>query len=531
MDLNVDSDKLIANTEKTDVIASAWMRISSVQFKNSMIYPELTLPNYTTRGIPLDDSSTFRLNEKFKDDQDFYKRLNFYFQMSNKNLYYSADKNDLNVLGSVPIKRLVDVLTYPITNLEEATCMKLVDKENIVDWKICANDLKTINTWVCNIKNLIGILDPECAKDLKDNTMPTILEKKITQPIVLIPQPAKMCNEEWDFQKKGLDWECDCIEGKEQSPIDLPHGAAAIQTPVKPIFQYEKVGPSHIVKNSEGEAKEAPLKFEYKNGMLQIENSDTFGKVITLDGSIYNAVKIVFHTPAEHTLDGKKHDMEMQVIHQGVTKGDIAKQVVLSFIFAKRPGSYNKFIDDLDFFNLPTATSTVKDLTKAIYIPKVFYESSSDDISIMRPFSFFTYQGSLTFPPCSERTINYVASEPIFLSTTALTLFKEALRIPDFKDSQGNIIASARKNENDRKIQPLNGRTVFFYDHVKYCGPDPPKVNNQNRYGGHYEKIKNRLTQYFFVNGERPSGLPNSFVVSEAEAKGLKEENLLKGYK
>ena len=111
-------------------------------------------------------------------------------------------------------------------------------------------------------------------------------------------------------------------------------------------------------------------------------------------------------------------------------------------------------------------------------------------------------------------------SKPIYLSTTAIQLFREAIRQPDLRDSTGNIIVSNEKAENNRKTQPLNGRNVFYYDHIKYCGPDPEKTKTVESVEGHYEKINNKITQYIYVNSEKPSGIPGSFVVSEDQAKG-----------
>jgi hypothetical protein len=37
----------------------------------------------------------------------------------------------------------------------------------------------------------------------------------------------------------------------------------------------------------------------------------------------------------------------------------------------------------------------------------------------------------------------------------------------------------------------------------------------------HYEKIKTQENEYFFVDGDRPSGVPGALVVSDNEAKGL----------
>ncbi len=60
------------------------------------------------------------------------------------------------------------------------------------------------------------------------------------------------------------------------------------------------------------------------------------GKIITLNGSVHLAEEITFYTPSEHTIAGKRFDIEMQVVFYGRSKGDIAKQVVFSFLFKKK---------------------------------------------------------------------------------------------------------------------------------------------------------------------------------------------------
>ncbi len=257
-----------------------------------------------------------------------------------------------------------------------------------------------------------------------------------------------------------------------------------------------------------------------------------FGKVVTMDGAVYYAEEIIFHTPSEHTLDGKKYDMEVQIIHYGQTQGDIAKQIILSFLFEKTAGAINPFLEDFNYFDLPNPTSTIRDIDQTIFIPKILQtnydyvnpsdsktnnvEKDSDFIS-MNPFSFFTYQGSITFPPCTEDTIMYVASEPLKIGTTALQLFQEALRIPDLMDAKGNVIVSDWVPKSARKTQPLNGRPVWHYDHTKYCAPEPRRKVEPV---GHYEKMRKAIVHYFYVSGNDPSGMPNAYVVSEDEAMG-----------
>ncbi len=212
--------------------------------------------------------------------------------------------------------------------------------------------------------------------------------------------------------------------------------------------------------------------------------------------------------------------MEIQIIHEGKSIGDVGKQLILCFLFEKKAGVNNKFIDDLDFFNLPNPLSPVVDIINDIFIPKILYSSDDKEIPKIKPFSFYTYQGSLTAPPCSEDTIIYIASKPIQIGTTALHLFQEALRKPDLINEKGDVNISDFIPISYRNIQPLNGRPVFHYDHEKNCGPDKKKVEKDT---GHFEKVQKVTTKYFYVPETKISGIPNAFVVSKNEALAIQD--------
>jgi len=208
--------------------------------------------------------------------------------------------------------------------------------------------------------------------------------------------------------------------------------------------------------------------------------------------------------------------MEISIIHYGITQGDIAKQATLNFLFERSPGSKNPFIEDLNYFSLPGHLQDKANIQDMIYINKINAQPEDiGDITSMEPFTFFTYQGSLSFPPCTENTIVFVAAKPLKIGSTALELFQEATRIPDLMDNRGNVIVSDWRRETARKTQPINGRPIFHHIPQR-CGP-PKKAKGPE---GHYEKIRKAITSYFYVNNEIPSGMPNAFVVSEDEAKG-----------
>jgi len=218
----------------------------------------------------------------------------------------------------------------------------------------------------------------------------------------------------------------------------------------------------------------------------------------------------------------------MQIIHYGKSIGDTLKTVILSFLFKAKPGHFNKFIDKLDFFDLPNPINKARELTHALFIPQILQDSNDEDVSYMLPFSFYTYQGSHTAPPCAEKTIHYVASKPIELSNTTLEMFKESLRVPDMMDAKGNVHVSDTILENNRGVQPLNGRPIFHYDHSNDCPTFRKGKQGGYKKRGHYEKITKEAIKYFYVNGEAPSGIPNAFVVTNKEALGYLGRNKVK---
>jgi carbonic anhydrase len=511
------------NVNSNSSILSDWLMISSPNFKDTKKFPLVTLHSGEKIEIQV-DYNYFRINSGYINgnvDLNLPRTEKyFWFRLSGKNIYYSSTMSDLNVLGDISIRSIISVTHLAVEGGNGDACFIIQDDEN-QDWKLCANTVEIRNNWVCRIQVVIGSpLDPICSGGLVTSRQPdisTIIEKKVIQPIIVIPIPSPHCNQGWNYQQNGRDWQCDCSEGREQSPIDLPVKDKALDSPIKPLFQYEVVSVKSPITTIEGQLKaQENLKLQLVQNTLKIIHHN-MGRVVTLDGAIYHAQEIVIHTPAEHTIDGKKYDMEVQIIHYGQTKGDIAKQVILSFLFEKKAGVYNKFIDDLDIFNLPNPLSKQVDLVNNIFIPKILYTSDDEDIAIMKPFSFYTYQGSITFPPCTEKTIMYVTSKPMPIGTTALQLLQEALRVPDIMNDKGDVIVSDWIPKNSRELQPLNGRPVFHYNHEKYCGPDPVK---QVKPEGHYEKIQKSMVKYFYVNDMNPSGIPGAYVVSENEALG-----------
>ena len=513
----------VKDLNNPSVILQNWLTINSHAFMNPSKYPVLRNSEGALEHSLKFGTEQERLNEKYSTAmrQGSKNSFSFWFKVRGGYIYYFATKEDFNVLGSILVQRVENSMRRNRHSNATMTCFDVFDNSND-KYTLCADTVEIKNTWYCSLASFLKqSLDPMCDPLSFNLEQGKTVLKKVTTPMIIIPTASKKCNEGWNYLNKGNDWECICAEGREQSPIDLPGKDSAVLSPLTPLFQYENVQAKAIESTSDGILVAGEyVKIRYDKNAIRIHHPN-MGKIVALDGGVYVAEEIVFHTPSEHTINGETFDMEMQVVHYGKSKGDIAKQIVLSFLFKAKPGVYNKFLEKLDFFNLPNPTDKFRDITNDFFIPQIFYSAEDDDIPAMQPFSFYTYQGSLTNPPCTERTTHYVASDPIEISNTVIQLFKEALRVPDFLNEKGQYIQSTDGEiQNNRTTQPLNGRNVFLFDHIKFNCPQFKKQKRRIKNFGHYEKRDISVTQYVYVNGESPSGLPNSFVVDENEAKG-----------
>ncbi len=523
-------NQLVPQESELELLKEGWLSVSSRTFTNENIFPRLIKPDFSSDYIDVKENTSFRVNNNFNEakekDANFPPtKFSFYFRISKRNLWYTFGKNNIDALGSIPLEQIVNAEEKKQKSKESTGkyCLFVRD-QGVAKWELCSKNAKDRREWMCIIKEAKNIPDDRCQpaeiKKVALADVPTTeFERKVSQPIILIPQPNKFCNEEWNYSASGADWECDCTEGLEQSPINI-QTKTVVESPVVPVFTYTEVEVKKVETTSSGQTKRHKyVRMKNKHKLLYIK-ADSFGSVVTLDGTSYNADKIIFHTPAEHTIDGKKYPMEMEIIHTGISEGAITKHVILSFLFEKAPGIYNKFLDDVDFFNLPNPIAGEKKMENDLYIPKIFYTSDEEDLPIMKPFSLYTYQGSLSSPPCTEGTIRYIASDPIQIGQTAITLFQEAIRMPDLRASNGDVIVSTDSDQNARKIMPLNGRNIYYFrvpkDQLKALKKEvspPVKV-------GHYEKVIKKINNYYFVNNDKPSGMPGALVVSEEEAKG-----------
>jgi hypothetical protein len=133
------------------------------------------------------------------------------------------------------------------------------------------------------------------------------------------------------------------------------------------IFNYQNISKDH-------------LEAYYETNLFKVRTEEgySFGTLKDVDGTLYQAYEIHFHTPGEHKINGLQIDMEIQVIHKA-TEGNMKNQAILSFLYKRTPGAIKPVFDCFDILNLPNPVynkipnSIVQDINVKYHIYRVYF--------------------------------------------------------------------------------------------------------------------------------------------------------------
>lgn len=196
-----------------------------------------------------------------------------------------------------------------------------------------------------------------------------------------------MCNDKWEYNDHGQDWQCDCKEGLSQSPIDLPDKKSIPETDKNTLFAF-----LDLEKDENGK----PFEITYEDHMLKIKGK--LGSIVTWDIIKYDLTEIQFHTKSEHTINEERFDMEVQFYYNAVTPGHLGKSAALAILFKIVPGSTNLFFDKtVNILDLPDKFEKNKKLSKSLNLKHLLMLNEDDEYE---DFSYYQYEGSRTSPPC-----------------------------------------------------------------------------------------------------------------------------------
>ena len=190
--------------------------------------------------------------------------------------------------------------------------------------------------------------------------------------------------------------------GTAQSPIDLTGAVASDLDRLEPGYQTR---PGTIFNTGHS---------------IQI---DIRGGTLAIGDDRYDLVQFHYHTPSEHVVDGVAREAEIHLVHAGETTAVLGLFVEV--------GAENAF---------------VKTLTPHLPGHERAGEPVALDLSDLLPgnLDYFTYDGSLTTPPCDEGLRWIMLKTPVTVSDEQLALLK-----------------SFFPGGNARPPQPHNGRAIY----------------------------------------------------------------------
>ncbi|CAM8958157.1 unnamed protein product [Rhodiola kirilowii] len=221
----------------------------------------------------------------------------------------------------------------------------------------------------------------------------------------------------------------DCKNGDLQSPIDLSSQR------VKIIHNIGKLHRKYwarkaIIKNR---GHDIAIEWEGDAGWIKI------------NGSGYKLQQSHWHSPSEHTVNGRRYAMELHMVHKSNDPKAIHKLAVVGMLY--QIGQPDHFISELmkNITLTSDSETTGSGLSEDVKGIKVV---DPNEIKLAGQ-NYYRYIGSLTVPPCTEGVIWTMNKKVRTVSRAQLAFLREAVH--DHAES------------NARPVQALNRRGIYYY--------------------------------------------------------------------
>jgi carbonic anhydrase len=131
------------------------------------------------------------------------------------------------------------------------------------------------------------------------------------------------------------------------------------------------------------------------------------GSSIKVDGKTFELLQFHFHTPSEHTVDGRPFPLELHLVHQAADKSLAVIGVLMT------EGTSNSVL--AKFWDKLPKTASEVDTGQNIELKDLLPRGTDD---------YFTYAGSLTTPPCSESVRWIVLQQPVQVAKAQIATFR-----------------------------------------------------------------------------------------------------------
>ncbi|EOA37708.1 hypothetical protein CARUB_v10012428mg [Capsella rubella] len=211
-----------------------------------------------------------------------------------------------------------------------------------------------------------------------------------------------------------------CGKGNMQSPIDLTD---------KRVLVDHKLG----YLRSQYLPSNATIKNRGHDIMLKFEGGNA-GLGITINGTEYKLQQIHWHSPSEHTINGKRFVLEEHMVHQSKD----GRNAVVAFLY--KLGRPDYFLLSLESHLMRITDAHESEESVGMIHPRTFdFESRH----------YYRYLGSLTTPPCSENVLWTISKEIRTVTLKQLIMLR--------------VTVHDQSNTNARPLQRNNNRPVKFY--------------------------------------------------------------------
>lgn len=175
---------------------------------------------------------------------------------------------------------------------------------------------------------------------------------------------------------------------------------------------------------------------------------------VNYNNSQYNLLQIHFHSPSEHTIGGGYFDAEVHLVHKNAVTG---KLLVVGVLLEATAIKYTTPSNNTFLNTLWTAggTSTLAGSSVLVQSSSNLMLSPYETFLPARP-THYSYNGSLTVPPCSEPVTWLLYDEPVRMSQSDYFMLRSASAV-----LKTNVL-SASGNSNRYPTMPRNNRVVYY---------------------------------------------------------------------
>ncbi|CAM0908238.1 unnamed protein product [Alopecurus aequalis] len=206
-----------------------------------------------------------------------------------------------------------------------------------------------------------------------------------------------------------------CGKGNMQSPIDLSSDRVSLVRHLGYLNHSYRPAQATIINRGH----DIMMRFDGDAGSVSIS------------GTVYFLKQLHWHSPTEHSVDGRRYDLELHLVHESAEN----KAAVIAIFY--EIGAHDAFLHKLEPYLHVIADQKDREEKVGLIDPRGARGRAS---------VYYRYMGSLTVPPCTEGVIWTILKRVRTVSRHQLELLREAVH----DDMEKN--ARPRQEVNNRDI-------------------------------------------------------------------------------